>query len=313
MIGRKYGRLVVLRKSKDKSKTGRVLWKCECSCGSGKIVKALYENLQCGEIQSCGCLAKEKLIERKKHALDYMIGNKYGRLTVLERVDLDNKIPMLRCMCDCGNEVIVSARNLRDGQTKSCGCYKIDKLRKVKKDIVGKKFGKLTVVKRVENYVSPNGKTQVQYECKCDCGKEHVIATQSSLVKGNVSSCGCIYSRAEYDFEQILIKNKIKYERQKTFDGCRNKSLLKFDFCIYNDEHKIVSLVELNGSQHYEPRFIGLVTEQESQKILSDTKKRDEIKKKFCKDNNIPLEIIKYTYFSKLDEKFLELKEKYLL
>jgi hypothetical protein len=29
-----------------------------------------------------------------------------------------------KCMCDCGNEVIRSGNSLRNGYTKSCGCYK---------------------------------------------------------------------------------------------------------------------------------------------------------------------------------------------
>lgn len=50
-------------------------------------------------------------------------GQTYGRLTVLElshRTALG--YPYWRCRCACGKEVIVSANNLRTGNTKSCGC-----------------------------------------------------------------------------------------------------------------------------------------------------------------------------------------------
>ena len=33
---------------------------------------------------------------------------------------------MWRCICDCGNEVVVSATNLKNDNTKSCGCFAID-------------------------------------------------------------------------------------------------------------------------------------------------------------------------------------------
>lgn len=53
-------------------------------------------------------------------------------------------------------------------------------------NIVGKKFGKLTVVVRYEN--SKNGQTR--FFCKCDCGGS-TIARGYSLRKGTSLSCGC--------------------------------------------------------------------------------------------------------------------------
>lgn len=57
-------------------------------------------------------------------------GKKYGRLTVLEYVGTnEKKHALFRCICDCGNEVIVKGRNLRTGHTQSCGCYCRDRSR----------------------------------------------------------------------------------------------------------------------------------------------------------------------------------------
>lgn len=51
-------------------------------------------------------------------------GNKYGRLTTLERLPTDKKNSSILwlCKCDCGNETYVRATMLRSGHTKSCGC-----------------------------------------------------------------------------------------------------------------------------------------------------------------------------------------------
>lgn len=50
-------------------------------------------------------------------------GNRYGRLLVLERVKNSTKDQaQWRCMCDCGNEIIVPGGRLRSGNTKACGC-----------------------------------------------------------------------------------------------------------------------------------------------------------------------------------------------
>ena len=53
-----------------------------------------------------------------------LTGQKFGRLTVLERVE-NAKCGKVRwlCRCDCGNEVIVNGSSLTSQNTKSCGCF----------------------------------------------------------------------------------------------------------------------------------------------------------------------------------------------
>lgn len=59
------------------------------------------------------------------------------------------------------------------------------------KDLTGMRFGKLTVVKRVEDYVSPKGRRYVRWLCKCDCGND-IIVFGSNLGRGHTMSCGCL-------------------------------------------------------------------------------------------------------------------------
>ena len=52
-------------------------------------------------------------------------GLKFGRLKVLEYVGLDsNNQALWKCICECGCETTVLGKLLRNGHTKSCGCYK---------------------------------------------------------------------------------------------------------------------------------------------------------------------------------------------
>ena len=58
-----------------------------------------------------------------------IIGEKYGRLTVIKETEPHytvggNKKRMFMCLCSCGNTVVVSITNLRNGNTKSCGCLR---------------------------------------------------------------------------------------------------------------------------------------------------------------------------------------------
>ena len=56
-----------------------------------------------------------------------LTGKRFGKLTVIERTqnDLSYGSKWL-CRCDCGNTVVVLSNNLRRGNTRSCGCLKLD-------------------------------------------------------------------------------------------------------------------------------------------------------------------------------------------
>ena len=58
------------------------------------------------------------------------------------------------------------------------------------KDLTGQKFGRLTVIERVSNYISPNGARLTRWKCRCKCGNE-VIRTPHQLRKNLNASCGC--------------------------------------------------------------------------------------------------------------------------
>lgn len=62
-----------------------------------------------------------------------LTGQRFGRLTVIERVKEDTRHVKWRCLCDCGKETIVYSGNLQRGHTKSCGCYMIEINRENKK------------------------------------------------------------------------------------------------------------------------------------------------------------------------------------
>lgn len=55
-------------------------------------------------------------------------------------------------------------------------------------DLVGKRFGRLKVMSRVENYGE-----KVRWECLCKCGNTTIVRTHS-LREGTTRSCGCLKS-----------------------------------------------------------------------------------------------------------------------
>lgn len=56
-----------------------------------------------------------------------LVGEKYGRLTVVGFDRLQNRKTYWHCVCDCGLTVIATGNNLRSGNTKSCGCLQREK------------------------------------------------------------------------------------------------------------------------------------------------------------------------------------------
>lgn len=58
-----------------------------------------------------------------------LTGQCFGRLTAIEPADNDLRgQSRWRCRCDCGSEAIVYTYNLRNGNTKSCGCLNRENL-----------------------------------------------------------------------------------------------------------------------------------------------------------------------------------------
>lgn len=63
--------------------------------------------------------------------LQNLVGNKYGRLLVIERESSLNGHTRWLCKCDCGKECVVHGTSLKSGNTTSCGCFKTENAKKL--------------------------------------------------------------------------------------------------------------------------------------------------------------------------------------
>ena len=127
--GERYGRWIVLEQA-TKGKCGDNRWLCRCDCGTEREV--FGNSLTSGGSTSCGCYHKEVSREQAKRLFTKPIkaGSQFGRLTVLKPEGRKGGQIAYRCLCDCGAETVVRSADLRSGNTKSCGCYNIDQIRK---------------------------------------------------------------------------------------------------------------------------------------------------------------------------------------
>lgn len=62
MVGKRFGRLIVIEKHPVNTKDGKIRWVCKCDCGKTVVVSGKY--LRTGKTLSCGCLRSEANIKR---------------------------------------------------------------------------------------------------------------------------------------------------------------------------------------------------------------------------------------------------------
>lgn len=132
----------------------------------------------------------EERINRRKN----YTGCRFGHLTVIEMLYNYGKHgeSYCRCVCECGNECIKGTYGLVHYRRNPphCGCmteyYKEEQAEKCRKDVTGRRFGRLIVTDTIHVY-----KKKTMCRCQCDCG--NVIETQMTyLTSGDVLSCGCL-------------------------------------------------------------------------------------------------------------------------
>lgn len=100
-------------------------------------------------------------------------------------------------------------------------------------DLTGQRFGRLTVIKRVEDHISPSGRHSIQWMCLCDCQKQksederkYIKVSSSHLRSGHSTSCGCKLHETLLKRNQDMRKSNIydlsgEYGIGYTDDGSR--------------------------------------------------------------------------------------------
>lgn len=117
LVGSRFGHLTVV-KDTGKRLHRSIIWECICDCGNTHEVTS--NNLNGGQVNSCG---KQNCPFHKTYK--NLKGQKFGKLTVLYPTSMKDGSHMYwMCLCDCGQTKEVSSGHLQHGGVQSCGCIK---------------------------------------------------------------------------------------------------------------------------------------------------------------------------------------------
>lgn len=129
---------------------------------------------------------------------------------------------------------------------------------------------------------------------------------KSSIANRTVSNTGCpkcsCSSKGEKNIRRFLYENKIEFITHFPLKNCKYKGQLFIDF--YIDKYNLA--IEYDGEQHFFPVDFAGKGKDWAKKEFKKTKKRDNIKTKYCKDNNISLLRISYWEFDNISNILLK-------
>lgn len=216
-------------------KNNVIFWECKCK-KCGKIFHVSSQNIK--KTKSCGCSRRYKNAEKE-------IGNKYGRLTIIDidwektkqKYDEGCQLGVFyKCECECGNINTYRLNSIKFGHTKSCGCSKFNNPLIID-DLVGQKFGRLTVIRRDMERDKKEQKqgikrSNVHWLCKCDCGNEELSSVAGCQLKsGHTRSCGCLQSEitAERNKRDSTKNNQIFINEEDVIEFIENGIVRAYD------------------------------------------------------------------------------------
>jgi len=112
----------------------------------------------------------------------------------------------------------------------------------------------------------------------------------------------CNNSKGEQLVSNTLTKMNLQFKQQFKSEKCQNIKKMPFDFCVRINDVKGF-LIEYQGEQHYRPvKRSKNMSDEKAEEILLGTQYRDEMKRVYARENNIPLLIISYKQKNIIDK-----------
>lgn len=141
----------------------------------------------------------------------------------------------------------------------------------------------------------------------CSCGNDFYVDLNHFIAgKYQCNECRVRQSAIASSVELWLNQKKVAYIKEKTFEDCRRKKPLPFDFYLID----FCACIEVDGIGHYRPITFG-GDKEKAISLYEERVQNDEIKTEYCKKNNIPLLRLPFWVIEK--EEHYNVLEKFIL
>ena len=191
LTGQKFGKLIVLSRGESyiapgtKKITSR--WKVKC-----EECKIEYDLLKIDFLRK-----KNQTCNQHNHIFRDLTGQKFGKLVIIERgkdytySNETKKGIRWKVKCEeCEEEYEISETSFLAKKNQNCDQHSHSYI-----NLIGKRFGKLTVIgKDEEYYISPKHKNKyIRWICECDCGNTHSVMVGTLNAKKATQCKECYY------------------------------------------------------------------------------------------------------------------------
>jgi len=226
ITNKRFGKLLVIKPAFFK-KDGSVMWLTRCNCGEEFIISG--NRLRTGKTTHCGCERNSKGINRKD-----LLGKKFGKLLVVGKTDLQNNHGnyLWDCICECGENKFVETGSLMSGNTKSCGCVSVERMRNLGKSkrlpnnegltnalyskyVLGSKRRSIDFNLSKDEFISI-----IKKDC-CYCGD-----SPSQIFKGSSEDHNLLYNGIDRK------DNKVGYIKDNCVPCCKTCNYMKTDMTL---------------------------------------------------------------------------------
>jgi hypothetical protein len=155
-----------------------------------------------------------------------------------------------------------------------------------------KLFGEMSNLQRHISTVHKKIKAYKCDECETSFGKMSHLRTHSTICTGefNMSSGELVVMKSL----EIL---KVDYTQEYSAVKNDNGNWLRFDFKV--ELYGNIMYIEYDGEGHYKPVCFGGISKEKATEAFIKQKSNDEVKNKYCLENNIPLLRIPHFRFDK--------------
>ena len=273
-----------------------------CSCGADFTTDLHHFRTQ--KQRQCKVCGRQNAVSKKRISSD-ALGDRLRSLGC-EYVSgvYENRRSKLTIRCSCGHlrdismNSVLYAKNF-SGLCETCSTRRQHDVARMNIEDVRVLLATKGLVLLSDEYVNARSSLRL----RCSCGREF-SSCYDLLSSGKKRPCCRVCSNRISSGEQAiadwLSEHGLRYEREKTFPGCRISSRpLRFDFYLPDKN----LCIEYDGQGHFQiVNYSGRECEETLTRVLWDTQERDFAKDRFCADNGIRILRVSYTEHDRIPE-----------